>query len=123
MSETTESRRPGPRQSQRGKRGRDPVQTPGEKLGQTSKQSPIYGGQRSQKKSEGELIDMTGDVQYNRGCLQKMAQILMDLQDLEIASKAHGIMLEVMEAAPNSASSVSCNGELTACKVAQSWAS
>ncbi len=50
MSETSESRRPGPGQSQRGKRGRDPVQNPGEKLGQTSKQSPVYGGQSSKKK-------------------------------------------------------------------------
>ncbi len=40
------------------------------------------------ERNEEELIDLTEDVQYNKGCLQKMTLTLMDLQDLELASKA-----------------------------------
>jgi hypothetical protein len=45
-------------------------------------------------KSEEELMDMTDDMQYHKGCSQKMVQTLMNSQDLELASKAHEIMLE-----------------------------
>jgi hypothetical protein len=50
-------------------------------------------------RSEEELIDMMDDMQYNKGCLRKMAQTLMDLQDQELANKAHAIMLKAMEIA------------------------
>lgn len=50
---------------------------------------------RGVKKS---LFDMTEDVQYNKSCLQKMVQALMDSQGLGLASTAHKIILEVMEA-------------------------
>jgi hypothetical protein len=43
-------------------------------------------------RSGDELIDMMDDMQYNKGCLRKMAQTLMDSQDQELANKAHAIM-------------------------------
>jgi hypothetical protein len=46
------------------------------------------------ERSEEELVDMTEDMQYNKGCLQRMAQALM----------AHEIMWEAMEAAEKSSS-------------------
>jgi hypothetical protein len=40
------------------------------------------------ERSEEELIDMSKNVQYNRDCLQKLAQMLMDSQaDLRQASR------------------------------------
>jgi hypothetical protein len=55
------------------------------------------------KRSKEELIDMSKDVQYNKGCSQKTAQT--DSQDADPASRAHEIMLlEAMEAARRSAS-------------------
>jgi hypothetical protein len=38
-------------------------------------------------------IDMQEDVQYNKSCLQKMAQTPMDSQDPDLASKPHQIIL------------------------------
>jgi hypothetical protein len=61
-----------------------------------------YTLRRRKNRSEEELIDMMQDVQYNRA--QKMAQFLMDWQGLEMASKAHEIKPETMEAQQKSAS-------------------
>jgi hypothetical protein len=47
---------------------------------------------------------MSGDVQYNKGCSQKMVQTLMDSQDPDLASRAHEVMQEAMEVVQRNAS-------------------
>jgi hypothetical protein len=41
---------------------------------------------------------MTDNVLHDKGCCQKMAQTLIDSEDLQLASKDHDIMQEAMEA-------------------------
>jgi uncharacterized protein YijF (DUF1287 family) len=47
---------------------------------------------------------MSGDVQYNKGCSQKMVQMLMDSQDADLASRAHEVMQAAMEVVQRNAS-------------------
>ncbi len=43
-------------------------------------------------------------MQYNKRCPQKMTQMVMDWQDPDLASKAHEIMLQAVEATQKNAS-------------------
>jgi hypothetical protein len=54
--------------------------------------------------SEKELIDISENVQYNKGCSWKMVQKKMDSHDPELVSRAQEVMQEVMELAQRSAS-------------------
>jgi hypothetical protein len=38
-------------------------------------------------------------VNYNKSCMQKIAKTVMDLEDPDLASKAHEIMQEALKAA------------------------
>jgi hypothetical protein len=45
------------------------------------------------ERSEEVIINISEDVQYNKGCSEKMVQMLMDSQDPNLASKDHEICL------------------------------
>jgi hypothetical protein len=78
--------------------------------------------ERAGNRSEEELIDMTDDVQYNKGCSQKLAITLMDSQDVKLARKARETMLEAIKATQKSGSKLrSCSRKLIACRGAQQW--
>ncbi len=55
-------------------------------------------------RNEEELIDMTDNMLYNKGCSQKMAQTPMNSQDPQLAGKDHEFMLEAMDRAQKSTS-------------------
>jgi hypothetical protein len=54
--------------------------------------------------SEKELIDISENVQYNKGCSWKMVQKKMDSHDPELVSRVQEVMQEAMELAQRSAS-------------------
>ncbi len=67
------------------------------------------------KKGEEKLINMIDNRLFNKNCLKKMVQTLMGSQDLDLARRAHNILLEVLkwrQRAP--AGSENCNKKLAA---------
>ncbi len=60
--------------------------------------------ERAGNRSKEGLTGMADDVQYNKGCLQQLAETLMDSQDMKLARKAHETMLEAIKATQKSGS-------------------
>jgi hypothetical protein len=58
---------------------------------------------RREKEVRKNLLTFSIDVQYNKGRSQKMAQTLMDQQDIDLTSTSHEVMQEAMEVAQRSA--------------------